>query len=306
MVLAGRVERARDTAQRAVAAGERMGNDQAVGSGLQALAMVALAEGYVDRAVSLAQRAVRIAQRNEAAWTNPRLWHGTALADADRLGEADVVLRAGRSEAEQTGSVARLPLYHWAIADVRLAAGDWDDATTEAQAGLALIEESATEVGDVFANAICAHVAVHRGELAKARAAVEAGPTQCGGWPARDRLRVVDLDRSVAGRGGWPPGSGPVEPVASVGCDRSRPLSPGRRPCDGARPRPHCSGRRGSPARRRGDRGTGAQRPTERVSDRPWDRVALPGPSRRRSRCLARSRRRPPRWASALPAGSSV
>jgi hypothetical protein len=115
-----------------------------------------------------------VAQRNEAAWTNPRLWHGTALADADRLGEADVVLRAGRSEAEQTGSVARLPLYHWAIADVRLAAGDWDDATTEAQAGLALIEESPTEVGDVFANAICAHVAYHRGELEEAQAAVDA------------------------------------------------------------------------------------------------------------------------------------
>ncbi len=187
MVLAGQVERARDTAQRAVTAGERMGNDQAVGSGLQALAMVALAEGYVDRAVSLAQRAVMIAQRNEAAWTNPRLWHGTALADADRLGEADVVLRAGRAEAEQTGSLARLPLYHWAIADVRLAAGDWDDATTEAQAGLALIEESATEVGDVFANAICAHVAYHRGDLTKARAAVDeaqlslvAGPFEIG------------------------------------------------------------------------------------------------------------------------------
>jgi DNA-binding CsgD family transcriptional regulator len=187
MVLAGQVERARDTAQRAVEAGERMGNDQAVGSGLQALAMVALAEGYVDRAVSLAQRAVTVAQRNEAAWTNPRLWHGTALADADRLGEADVVLRAGRSEAEQTGSVARLPLYHWAVADVRLAAGDWDDATTEAQAGLALIEESATEVGDVFANAICAHVAYHRGELEKAQAAVDeaqrsvvAGPFEIG------------------------------------------------------------------------------------------------------------------------------
>jgi DNA-binding CsgD family transcriptional regulator/tetratricopeptide (TPR) repeat protein len=187
MVLAGQVERARDTAQRAVAAGERTGNDQALGSALQALAMVALADGYVDEAVSLAQRAVTVAQRMEAAWTNPRLWHGTALADADRLGEADVVLQAGRSEAEQTGSLARLPLYHWAIADVRLAAGDWDDATTEAQAGLALIEESATEVGDVFADAICAHVAFHRGELAKAQAAVEdaqrslvAGPLEIG------------------------------------------------------------------------------------------------------------------------------
>ncbi len=180
--------------------------------------MVALADGFVDRAVSLAQRAVSVAQRSEAAWTNPRLWHGTALADADRLGEADVVLRAGRSEAEQTGNVARLPLYHWAIADVRLAAGHWDDAVAEAQAGLALIEESATEVGDVFANAICAHVAFHRGELGEGAGGGGRGPAQSGGRPARDRLRVDDLDRrrcwtSREGRSD----SGPVELGRGVG-----------------------------------------------------------------------------------------
>ena len=107
-------------------------------------------------------------------WANPRLWHGTALADADRLDEADVVLRAGRSEAERTGNLARLPLYHWAIADVRLAAGQWDDAVAEAQAGLALIEESTTEVGDVLANAFVRHVAFHRVRSSTARAAVDA------------------------------------------------------------------------------------------------------------------------------------
>ena len=68
---------------------------------------------------------------------------------------------------------------------MRLAAGDWDDATTEAQAGLALIEESATEVGDVFANAICAHVAYHRGELEKAQAAVDEAHAVW--WQARSR-----------------------------------------------------------------------------------------------------------------------
>ena len=187
MVLGGQVERAREAAERSVAAGEQLGNDQALCQGLQALAMVALAGGFVDQAVSLAQRAVVVAQRSEAAWANPRLWHGTALADADRLEEADVVLLAGRSEAERTGNLTRLPLYHWAIADVLLAAGHWDDAVAEAQAGLALIEESATAVGDVFAHAVCAHVAYHRGETAKAHAALDqargsvvAGPLEIG------------------------------------------------------------------------------------------------------------------------------
>ena len=124
---------------------------------------------------SAAQRAVTVAQRSDAAWatyTVPHLWYGTALADADRLDEAETVLQAGRWRAEQTGNLSRLALYHWAIAEARLAAGHWDDALAEAQAGLGLIEETANLVGDVFANAVCAHVAFHRGEPTLAQAAV--------------------------------------------------------------------------------------------------------------------------------------
>ena len=102
--------------------------------------MAALATGEVHRAVSYAER--QSPRRGiDAAWASSlRLWHGTALADADRLDEAEVVLQAGRQA--RTGDIARLPLYHWAIADVRLSAGDWDDAVTEARAGLGLIETS--------------------------------------------------------------------------------------------------------------------------------------------------------------------
>lgn len=190
MVLAGHVQPAGDAAQRTVDAAERSGNEQARCQGLQALAMVALAEGFVDRAISFAQRAVAVAQHNDAAWAYhlvPHLWHGTALADADRLEEAEAAFRAGRWRAEHSGNLAGLPLYHWATAELRLATGRWDDAVAEAQAGLGLIEETDNRVGDVFANAICAHVAFHRGESALAQAAVGeaqrrlvAGPVEIG------------------------------------------------------------------------------------------------------------------------------
>ena len=176
MLLSGQVEQARDRAEQAVEAGERLTSGRTLCLGLQTLAMVALAEGFLDRAISIAQRAVTVAQAGDAAWANhvvPQLWLGTALADSDRFGEAEVVLQAGRSRAEQTGDLARLPMYHWAIADVRLASGQWDDALAEAQAGLGLIEENATQVGDVFANALHAHVALHRGNPNGARAAVD-------------------------------------------------------------------------------------------------------------------------------------
>ena len=147
-----------------------------------------------------------------------------------------MVLQAGRSRAEQTGDVARLPLYHWAIAELRLAGGQWDDALAEAQAGLGLIEEHASHVGDVFANAICAHVAFHRGDPTLAQSAVRRGPSQPRGRPARDRLRVDELDRRAAARDAGPTGRGPGDARPDVGSDRSGPLPPGHVPSDGTRP----------------------------------------------------------------------
>ena len=176
MVLAGQLASARDGAERAVETGERTGDDHTLCLGLQTLAMVALAEGFVDRAVATAQRAVTVAQRGDATWAShltPQLWLGTSLADGDRLDEAEVVLQGGRLKAEQAGDLARLPLYHWAIAETRVAGGRWDDALAEAQAGLDLVEESASLVGDVFANAIRAHIAFHRGDRVAAQSAVQ-------------------------------------------------------------------------------------------------------------------------------------
>jgi ATP/maltotriose-dependent transcriptional regulator MalT len=190
MVLAGQPQPASEAARWAVEAAERSGNEQALCQGLLAQAMVALAEGAVDRAGSLAERAVAVAQRNDTAWANhlvPHLWQGTALADGDRFAEAEAAFQVGRWRAERSGNVAGLPLYHWATAELRLAAGRWDDALAEAQAGLDLVEETTSQVGAVFAHAVRAHVAFHRGEPAIARAAVQeaqrrlvAGPIEIG------------------------------------------------------------------------------------------------------------------------------
>lgn len=190
LLLAGQVDGARDLAERALVAGEQAHNDYACCVALQTLALVALAEGVVADAVAKAQRAVGVAARSDAAWASyvvPHLWLGTALCDADRFAEAAVQLDAGRRRAEQTGNVSRVPLYHWAIAELRLSGGHWDDALAEAQAGLGFLGDTELQVGDVFAHAICAHVALHRGELGAAHAAVDearrrlvAGPVEIG------------------------------------------------------------------------------------------------------------------------------
>ena len=190
MVLAGRLEQARSTARRAVDAAERAANDHALCLGLQALALVALADGNVPEAVSSSQRATTVLERNDAEWATylvPQLWYGTALADADQFGPAEAALRAGQRRADRSGNVSRIPLYHWALGELRVGSGQWDDAVVEAEAGLVLVAESASRVGDVFAHALCAHVALHRGDLTLAQANVNeaerrlvAGPVEIG------------------------------------------------------------------------------------------------------------------------------
>ena len=189
MVLAGQIDRAREAAQRAVETGERLGDDHVLCVGLQALAMVALAEGLIDRAVSsrsgpspspsAATPPGPTTSCLSCGWAPPS---PTPTASA-RPRRCCTLGDAGRN---RRGNLARLPLYQWAIAELRLAGGLWDDALAEAHAGLDLIEETANQVGDVFANAICAHVAFHRGDPTLAQSAVRRGPSQPR-RPARSR-----------------------------------------------------------------------------------------------------------------------
>ena len=206
MVLAGQVERARDAAQRAVdgrrAVGERPG---AVRRDYRRWRWWRSPTGSSTGPCPSPSGRSPSPERNEAAWANPPpvARDRSGRRRPSRRGRRGVAGRP-RPKPSRPAALARLPLYHWAIADVRLAAGDWDDAVTEAQAGLALIEESATEVGDVFANAICATSRSTEASWRQAQGGGRRGPTQSGGRPARDRLRVDDLDRGVAGRGGGP------------------------------------------------------------------------------------------------------
>ena len=242
-------------------------------------------EGLVERAISFAARAVAVTQRNEAPWAYhliPHLWHGSALADADRLEEAETAFQAGRWRAEHSGTVAALPLYHWALAELRLAAGRWDDAVAEAQAGLGFIEETATRVGDVFANAVCADVAFHRGETGAGPGRGARGPPSAGRGTHGDRLRMDDLDRSAAPRGVGPTDAGSVAVGAGMGSRRPPAVPPGGVARDGTRPGEVGLGRGRLGAGPGGHRRARTQRRAQPRRHRPGPRAAVPRSARRR------------------------
>lgn len=96
-----------------------------------------------------------------------------SLIEADRLDEAELVLRQRRTSSEEVGSWG-LASHAFCVAHARFARGEWDDAHAEATAGVALAEEIGGRSGAVCGLAILALTALHRDELDAAADAVAA------------------------------------------------------------------------------------------------------------------------------------
>jgi DNA-binding CsgD family transcriptional regulator len=93
--------------------------------------------------------------------------------EADRLDDAERILRERRARTEEVGSWG-LASYAFCAALARFGCGEWDDARAEAQAGVALAEEIGGRSGAVCGLAILALIALHRDELDAAAEAVAA------------------------------------------------------------------------------------------------------------------------------------
>jgi DNA-binding CsgD family transcriptional regulator len=111
------------------------------------------------------------ASPSRAAHRFPLHYHRGLLAlDADSSGEVDDAIRRGRKISEELGTLGAVPLYHW-LAGLRLFwKGQWDEAVVELDGGLAVAESVGTRNGVVLAHSLKALVAVHRGDVAQARA----------------------------------------------------------------------------------------------------------------------------------------
>jgi DNA-binding CsgD family transcriptional regulator len=159
---------AETAAREVLAEGERLGDDYAVCLALQTLAVAADAQGHVGQAVELAKRATstaRLSSEPRVGYLHPQLFLGLILLDADGLDEAAAVLREGRRQAEERGTVAWLPLYQCALAMRCLFWGSWDDGLAEIDSGLALAEEVGIRLFVPLLHGMAAWVAAHRGEL---------------------------------------------------------------------------------------------------------------------------------------------
>jgi len=163
----------------ALEAAQRLGHDLAICHALSVQAWVATFTGRPHGAVELTQQAIAVADRSPdraPSLAHPHVWAGMPLILLDRLDEAEDVLQTGRREAEAMGLVWSLPLYHAYLGIKRAVAGDWDGATAEFEAGLAIADDVGMHTPAAVASAAWAAVIqLHRDDLDGAeRTAAEA------------------------------------------------------------------------------------------------------------------------------------
>jgi DNA-binding CsgD family transcriptional regulator/tetratricopeptide (TPR) repeat protein len=118
----------------------------------------------LDDAVADAERALAIVRGGPVLRRPPHLLCGYTLANADRLDEADAVIREGIDHAERHGQISALPMLHSALVQLGAMTGDWDSATTEGALLLALCDETGVRAGRLEALALLAQIAHHQGD----------------------------------------------------------------------------------------------------------------------------------------------
>jgi DNA-binding CsgD family transcriptional regulator len=146
---------------------ERLGDAPAWCQALGTLSLAADVRARFGEAAELATLAAGRAERDstrEAHRSLPHLVLGRALADLDRLDDAEESIRRGREVCERLGARGAMPSHHFTAALCWFAAGNWDDALAEIEVGLELAEEMG--IGwRTPAYATAALIAIHRDEL---------------------------------------------------------------------------------------------------------------------------------------------
>jgi len=100
---------------------------------------------------------------------HPRIWLGSALITTDHFDQADQTLRQGRRESERLGTAWAQPLYHYYQATLLTLRGRLDEATAEADGGLATAEQLTAYQLAVPLLGVLLRLAVLRGDLGQAQ-----------------------------------------------------------------------------------------------------------------------------------------
>ncbi|MGH7857437.1 MAG: ATP-binding protein, partial [Candidatus Binatia bacterium] len=168
-LLLGDLEAAESDAAQAVAVGERLDDDWTCADALGCLAMVAAARGRPAEAVSLAQRAVGIADAHPARghpdFVALRVHLGCSLLDTDAFDDATREFGVGLRMAERHGLLVQASMLQAGLAATGFFGGDWEQASAGAEAAVRTSEEGGMRVAGAFSRALLARMLIAADEL---------------------------------------------------------------------------------------------------------------------------------------------
>lgn len=170
-LLGDQYRRGQERAERIVAAPAQHSTAAVVGAHAL-LAHIALAEGQAADVIGHSREAARIAVCDpiRARHVQPRLHLAIVLTVMRQLEEAESVLQAATEETTALGETAYAASPALVRARLRFVEGRLDDAAAEAQAGLAMADQTGMHVLDLLGITVLAIVAVHRGDIDAAAA----------------------------------------------------------------------------------------------------------------------------------------
>ncbi|MDN5803714.1 MAG: LuxR C-terminal-related transcriptional regulator [Microlunatus sp.] len=175
LVWLGEVDRATSAAEQAKHASTTVGDHMSASIAVTMLSGIARLRGDLDRSLQLSDEALRIAQQDSAGRGHRYPVHAPrayVLIELDRLEEARSAIESGMQLGEQFGT--HWPGYQIVRALERYTAGEWSEAVAEIET----MTERATDTGEAYGLAIALNVLavinLHRNELDRAEAAVQA------------------------------------------------------------------------------------------------------------------------------------
>jgi DNA-binding CsgD family transcriptional regulator/tetratricopeptide (TPR) repeat protein len=186
----GNLDRCEDLAHRAHDRATETGNDAALTGALATISVVAGLRAEFPRAIEVSDEALRHADysSDQAGHQYPlHATRGFLFLEMDRFNSARRELDDGRRRCEELGVYWPLPTYQAYLGIGRFLCGDWDDALSELETSIELIEETGVSFTAGLVHSVVALVALHRNDLSgaarsmrAATPALERGPRHTG------------------------------------------------------------------------------------------------------------------------------
>ena len=189
-----------DAAARTALAVAPSGDHVTTSMAMSCLAFVLGMRAQLRDALQIADDAVRLADQSPHRAGHRYQVHlvrGQILLELGELEQARAAFETGVRISEELGAPFALPSHQVYLAVERFLAGEWDDAVAEFETGLELAEETGERYSLVYGLSAIALIALHRGELRQAEAAVQAAEAELAATGPRPRRHRMTWARGL-------------------------------------------------------------------------------------------------------------